>query len=326
MKKNLKVILFFITAMLILPAGIYYSNENNFFSKYDSKNYKDLFVDIDRDEVNIYVREKDINYIGYNFIHDEKKLNRRKNASNYNVWKLNGASYYERNKYGSFKEKLELVTTGEWELAIREKGANDFFGGSAHGDEITSSISIYVDGSEVDLDEISSHEASQLDIKVKSELYRDNTFVDDIQLAGYHEKEYSFDKDGLILSQEVEFTKSLTIDRAYLGMLPMARNDGKKKVTDTYTIDDDKKEYDVSFVKKELNDLTDGKKLTIFSKDSGVKATMEIIDKKSKITPQVLVWNDKKYNKMYFIYATDDYQTEIGENWAQVTKYEISVN
>lgn len=325
MNRTLKIIISTIIVSLV-AIGIYYSYENNFFKRYSADNYKDLFVDVKKDRLNVYVKFNENEYIGYRFIHDKKKLNTKKKISNYDVWKLNGASYYERNKYGSFWEKLELVTTGEWELAIREKGANDFVGGNAHGDEINTNLNLFLDGDEVSLDEKGSYEADELEFKVESDLYRNNTLANGLDPLGQQKKTYNFNYNGLILEQEVNFDKSIIVDRAYLGMLPMLRDDGNKKVTDTYRIDDNKKEYDVSGVKKELNVLVYGEKLVIYSEDSGVEATMEILEKGSDIPPQVLVWNDSKYNKMYFIYATDDYEVESGEEWSQITKYNITVN
>src|SRR5690606_27777920 len=133
--------------------------------------------------------------------HELTRLNTKRNASNYDIWNLNGASQCERDKYGRFIEKLELVTEGEWELAIREVGAKDFFGGDAHGDEITTSIEVFVDGDKIDLNKREGYEANEFRIMASSDLYRDNTMTEKLELAGHHLKNYVFNKEGLTLDQ-----------------------------------------------------------------------------------------------------------------------------
>ena len=319
-----KIFLLGIPVIVFLSLGVLFFVTN--FQEVDSESYGDLHVDISKDEINIYIKDGEDKYIGYHMIHDKKKLNKKKVASNYDVWSLDGASQYTRNQYGRFKENLELVTTGEWELAIREEGANDFFGGNAHGDEIMTLIEVIIDGDEVDLNNRENYEANDIRIITTSELYRDNTITEEPELAGYHFKEYTFNKDGLNLNQKVEFVKSLTIDVAYLGMIPTLRESGKTQITDTYKIDDDPTEYDVSYEDGKLGDPLEGNKVTIYGEDSNVVVSMEILDKKTNIPSRVLVWNNSRYNKMYFIYASDGYQTEPGEVWGQTTKYDILVD
>ena len=139
MKKRTKIIAITVVSIVLFIA-IYLSLENNMWVKVDQEGYEDIHVDVNNNKIDVYVRDDHGDYIGYHIIHDERAIDKNKVASNYDVWKINGANQYSRNDYGRFKEELALVTEGEWELAIREEGANDFFGGNAHGDELTQSI------------------------------------------------------------------------------------------------------------------------------------------------------------------------------------------
>lgn len=69
--------------------------------------------------------------------------------------------------------------------------------------------------------------------------------------------------------------------------------------------------------------IVESSKATIFGSESGIAATVEIIDKTTDIPTVFFVSNSESYNKLYFSYNHTSYQTEVGEVWEQTTHYDI---
>lgn len=265
-------------------------------------------------------KEDSDRYIGYNIRHLIKDLDQNSPSSNYDVWRLNGTGEYSRNRYDKFKLEQSIVRNGEWEMAIREKGANDFVGGSIHGDEITTSVAFFLNGEEVDTDSRINEEADEFKIVTTSDLYRDNTTTQDLELIGEHEKVYTFNPDGLTLEQKVTFQEEMQTDRSYLTMLPILRTDGENQITDTAYVNDS--EQDVSREGFEI-EIVEATKATISGKDSGITATVEILDKSKDFPTTFYVTNTSNYNKFYFSYQNEDYNVNAGEVWEQTSHYDI---
>lgn len=286
---------------------------------------KKIFINHLNNEMKIYMKSSagDDRYLGYIFSHFQKELDRDRVDSNYDVWRLNGVNEYKRIGNKDFKFQREIVTSGEWELAIEEVGANDFIGGSVHGDEINTFVSLKVDGEEKEIGKYLNTEADNVVIKVESDLFRDNTMITDLEKVATHNKTYTFNAEGLVLEQEVIFDESLQINRSFLGMLPIIRNKNGEQITDTFIINDEETKHDVSG--EDERETFQANKVTIFGEDSGVSATVEILDRSHNISNNFYVSRSSDYNKLYFTFANNGYITDVGEVWKQKTKYEIDI-
>lgn len=278
------------------------------------------------ENIDIYVKgsnEESQNYIGYHVRHLEKSIDTSEISSNYDVWKINGASEYLRNKSNDFRLVQKVVRSGEWEMALYERGATDFVGGSAHGDEITTSVEAFIDGKKVALDEFIDTEADEFVLSTVSDVYRDNTITAELELIAEHHKTYTFNKDGLQLEQEVIFKEDLLWFRPYLSMLPILRTNDGGQVTDTYEVNDET--FDVSeegFGEQRF----EAEKASIWSEESGITATVEITDKSLDIPSIFHIYDSPNYNKMYFAYTYDDFQVSSGDSWKQTTQYVIDTS
>lgn len=332
-----KKFLFIFTLLIVV--GCQNSNKETFTSGYPSpttttttttKQYKgeNIYVYAFQGDISVYIKGSNNTsnkYIGYHFKHQINGLDKTLSGSNYDVWNLFGASEAERYESlgkSEFRITKNVVKSGEWELAIKEQGANDFTGGAIHGDEITTQVSLSVDGTVVELNKVTRKEAKEVKFTTKTDLFRDNTITTGLQKIAKHSKTYTFDKTGLKLEQEVEFSEPLVLDRSYLSMLPILRND-KEQITDTIEIDD--KEYDVSnenFLIPELN-YVKAKKVKIYGKNSGISATLEVLNRSPENQPLLMVSNAPIYNKIYFSFVGDGYKVSPGDRWTQVGKYMV---
>lgn len=285
-----------------------------------------IYFNILSNGINIYVKngnEVGDKYIEYQILHLKKALDRNVTSSNYDVWQLSRANEVERDRFDHFTHLNSIVTNGEWEMALKEKGANDFIGGSIHGDEVTTSASIAIDGTDYELGKYAEGEASEVKITTVSSLYRDNTLTKDIEPIGVHSKTYIFKKDGLTLSQQVEFKKNMVLDKSYLTMLPILRKgEGGQQITDTVISDGDSKPQNISedgFRFKEIKST----KATVSGIESGVTAMVEIVEKVGGSKTSFFVSNSPMYNKLYFSFVGNDYKVKKGEVWSQTTRYVI---
>lgn len=289
-----------------------------------------IYITSSNGKVDVFVKgsnEDSNNYIGYTIDHLIKELDRDSASSNYDVWKLNSANEYTRTSEKFFQYKKPIVNPGEWDLAIRERGANDFVGGSIHGDEITLTAEFYVDGEEVSLiDEEVSQEAEEVKLVVTSELYRDNTITDNVERIAKRSKEYIFDKSGLIINQEVEFIESINLTTSHLAMLPIYRNRDGIQITDTVTTDYSDQEFDVSESGFDIPEIKEVKadKVKIYGKESGIITTVEVLERNNPhMQHSFTLSNSENYNKLYFSYVDKGHTTEIGEVWSQSVQYNI---
>ena len=155
----------------------------------------------------IYV-PTDVGYINYNIAHAIH------NGINANNWRTSLAFACDDN----FENEYVLTYTGEWDMALRIKDRDDFIGGVLHGDEIYTSLSVFVDGNEVDVTSITDLTTfEEIVIKVESVGYDP---ADHTTQVLKHYKEYLIDANGILLNQKVEFLGDYTMSYCYLAMMP----------------------------------------------------------------------------------------------------------
>jgi hypothetical protein len=291
----------------------------------------EIFVDSFSGEINIYLKtnSQSDKYVAYHIKHSEKSLNKEEESSNFDVWNLTGVNEVVPSQYGGFRNIEKIVTTGEWELALKEKGASDFIGGTLHGDEITTSLQMEIDGEQIEVEDLTKKSGKTMKFTTVSDLYRDNTISEELTKIGLHKKTYIFDKDGLTIEQNVEFLEDLSIEKSYLAMLPILRKsngENGKQITDTVKINKQEEEYSVAdedFDIPEINAIeTSG--VSIFGKDSSYRADVDVISKSPDFPTIFHVANDVSYNKLYFAFNEGGQNVTKGDTWEQETRYEIT--
>lgn len=201
---------------------------------------------------------------------------------------------------------------------LKEADANDYSGGKAHGDEITNEFIVTVDGNEPENDKLIAFE--NVKVSTNSTVYRDSTIEEGIEIASKN-RTILFDENQLTIEQDIEFLNDLTLDRAYLAMLPVLRTDqAGNLVTDTALVEGNN--YDVSQSEFDIPELRDSEnsEVTLAGEESGLSATVEVID--SSITPvELTISNNPAYNKIYFKNGGENVSVSSGQTWNQMTNY-----
>lgn len=297
------------------------------------KSKKPVIVQISNSDIDVYVKgsnKRSNNYIHYPIKRFKKDVDRTSKKSNYDIWRISGCYEVSKIKDDNFKQNFQIAHTGEWELAIREIGANDAIGGSFHGDEIMNSFELFIDGKSHDSNNEGTFYCKSLSLKCHSNLFRDNTITpDSIEKVGEHIKIYNFSQDGLKLDQKVVFNESMRLGFAYLGMLPILRLEKYTEglqITDKATSDIDSVEFDVSKegfetdISKRRNGI---KKLSIYGETSKVSATVEILNRNIQLRNEnSRIDNPRAYNKFYIDFS-GRHETHTGEVWEQTLLYKI---
>lgn len=294
-----------------------------------------LIVKKTTDTIDIYIKGGNKNsnrYIHYPLRHFFKELDPTVAASNYDIWKVEECYEVEKDTGINFTIKKQLVLKGEWELAIREKGASDSIGGNTHGDEVMTDVALLVNGVRKDINAVENFVCETLTLIVHSDLFRDNTVTSgELVRFGTHLKYYTFTRDGMVVYQEVKYERATTLTFGYLSMLPIFRKDKSGlQITDEAYRDDEYKVYDVStegFTHK-LYERTPGiKQAWIYGKESGISATVEILDRNVWLPNENMrIDNPAAYNKFYFDFCGNEYKTEVGEVWKQRSKFKIDTS
>ena len=258
-------------------------------------------------------------YINYNFVHS---VYADRNAD---MWRLTVANLANAN--GGIVKQI-TKDGAEWEMAVRIMDRPDFIGGYAHGDEIYSSLEVYVDGVKTEITSLKQCTTfTEMKILMDSVGYDPS---DGTTKALDHHKEYTIHKDGIKLEQTVEWCKDYQMRKSsYLAMMPPV----KYSVTNEEDIITDSCYTDLDETPKTIS-KTGGFSLTtegvssvcVYGEKSGVYFTMSKANyNQSKVGNSEMILSDNgglNYNKMYFVYCGEDTE-EAGEVWDSTTTYQI---
>ena len=247
-------------------------------------------------------------FVRWNFAH---YVNIEKNADTWILHPLYAVAQ-------DLTECFPLTAPGEFECAIRIKGAPDFMGGSTHGSERDTAFGLFVDGQERALWELAIRKKAEgLRVVVESNLYDPS---DETTVVALHTREYLFTKENLVIHQSVVWQKSVEIGRAYLAMFPVT-----KAVSDYISLDSGEPHaFADGFVKAKLAESA-----VAWSDAAGFRAEFrvtrwdiegrDLTDVKSFLTTD----NGREdYNKMYFVAAGSGKVSE-GDKWQTTTEYKI---
>ncbi|MCR9549029.1 hypothetical protein [Vibrio antiquarius] len=283
----------------------------------------ELVINVNKNNIQIYAKGADRHsdrYLEYNLKHIDDPL------INANLWRL--YELYESKNvsnlppYSFFRvhDKKPIVNAGEWELAIREAGADDFMGGY-HGDELLTSVSLVINGENVPIRE-SQYVADSLSFTQTSDLYSWYTG----QVVAKHIKEYKFSQAGIILKQKVEWERSVEVSRAYLSMFPVKRKidyTSGTQITDTAWYWPSGDIQDVSESGFALNVKTSDDEIWLEGAESRFRAEVKMTEHPRLPGYNVFVHNVDAYNKIYFD-ISNRYTTKIGEIWETETIYKLT--
>lgn len=253
--------------------------------------------------VGIYVPNVN-GYVKYEFMHDVIA------SINTDIWRVDGAYHTDDN----LVQDYALTTAGEWEIAVKIQGRDDFSGGTAHGDEVLTSIVFIVDGKPTDITALTSlTEFDKLYIVENSNLYDPN---DSETVFANHNSVHIFNKDGLTIKQACKFVVSETIRTAYMAMLPIAKTVSNRLVPNSDYVP-------ITINNNRLYDVSD---VTIYKSDGKVQANFYVPEFQffgNNFKFLCLDNGGTQYNKCYFVNTLEDLNVSSGTIWKSETRYEF---
>lgn len=245
-------------------------------------------------------------YINYNIVHSVN------GSSNCDVWRIGKAFACDDKLENAYAITLQGA---EWDMALKLQGRNDFIGGYAHGDEVYTAFSAWIDGKCVQI-------ASLRDVTAFEEMILRETSVgydpdDHTTKVLTHEKEYVINQDGITLHQKVEWLNGYTLGSSYMAMMPPL-----KTLTDSYCVKDDTPVlidgYDIR-----VPNCTEA---VVSGSSSGFRFSMGVPKYPSLKGGDTFLLTDNNgggYNKMYFVICNGASVAK-GDVWETTTQYKIT--
>ena len=276
---------------------------------------------------NVYVKgslAESNQYAKYHFKHI---VDSGTNANLYRIFRSYAARRTGEVSFEVMYGGAPVIGEGEWEFAAQEVGAADFIGGY-HGDELLSGVSLSLDGTSVNLNEPGVQTGQSVTFIQDSMLNRCDTPHEDV---ARHQKNYTVTKDGITLTQKIDWLKALTLKHGYVAMLPVNRKAGATQLTHkVQVLDPEGKVFDVP----EKNSQTSGieltkeqfgvKKVKAWGEETGIEVTLENQMGETLEGANFLMMVRDNDNKFYFDYCWN-YTTQIGEIWNNTGKYRIDL-
>lgn len=242
-----------------------------------------------------------------------------------NCWRLDQTTVVDDNR----NEIMIVCSSGpEWEMAVHLKDVPDFIGGYAHGDEIMTSISFFLDGKLVNPEDLTLlTRFTELRVIETSTGYNPGNEEEE---ALTHIKEYIFNKDGYTVHQRVKWLKAYELQSGcYLAMMPArkttTKNDQEITLTDACYSDIDYKSQDIQNTVGTTITFKSAHSGYVYGKTSGFSAHMEFPTYPDKESGGYMMVTDNasdSYNKLYFVTAMVD-NVVANEEWVTTTKWKF---
>lgn len=249
-------------------------------------------------------------YVGFSFI--RKPLN----SINSDVWRMSSVNLYDLDFTQTSHESI--VLEGEWECAIKENGASDFMGGTAHGDEIATFSEGYLDGKPIDLTTEFISVGNRFEFISVSTLNRvDNP----AEIVCNHVKKYTITSESIIIDQSFKFLEDLTLSASYVTMLPINR----AYTTKAWRLDQDYIENISEDGHEHI--FTEGNKQKVFMSGNNLTAVVDV-ECESKHTGTMYIANSAspRYNKVYFSFIGNGGSVSVDEVVNVRTTYNLNVS
>jgi hypothetical protein len=273
-----------------------------------------LYVDQQTDVFSIKVpASRDKSYIEYTFVH---QINAAINADNWRMREM-----YTTDEL--FARDIQITTSGENEVAIKELGAADFMGGNNHGDHELIAAHVLIDGVERDLTDLGSYEAQRIEFFQQSVLYQVGTNKA-VQAAEFWQHwSWSAVTKKVTLRQHIRWDISMTLVDTYLTMLSIKRDDGAgKQITDVGLRSPKFEKEDIALA-GHVNSLTQADQVYVYSKDTGISAMVRILSGWDLPGRQFNIDNSASFNKLYFDFTGVSYVTVVGETFTMESEFLI---
>lgn len=212
------------------------------------------------------------------------------------VWRIsacyivtrNAAHDYTRDRFGG----VSVTDDGAWEFAVKVSGEADWVG-TWHAYETLSTAFHFRDGARIESGS-ANHTCREWELVQRSAVYRYGTTT----LLAYRTMRLSFTASGIRCRQSVEWQAAVTLEHAYLAMLPIERVIGATQITDTAITAPICAEQDVSASGFTEIASTTGDFIRIWGSDSGVSARFEVVQWPTE-DHLIKVANSPYYNKLY---------------------------
>ena len=246
-------------------------------------------------------------YINYNIVHTQKESDYK------DIWRIGQAYALDDNLQNSYA----ITPAGaEWDMALMLSGRPDFIGGCAHGDEIYTSLSMFLDGNQVEITSVKDLTAFEEIVIIESSFGYDPS--DHTTQVLKHYKEYIINENGITLNQKVEWLNDYTLGSSYMAMMPPL-----KTLTDTFYTDVD---YTLISTNGNYGSVLGAKKAVVYGTASNLKFTMSIPKYPSLTGGDRFLLTDNSggaYNKMYFVICNGA-SVSAGDIWETTTCYNIT--
>ncbi len=229
------------------------------------------------------------------------------------------------------KTHITYITTNtEWDMAIKPNGAPDFIGMGSHGDEMMDKFYLRIDGKNVDENAVLSGVFNKIQLYCGTTMYNP---IDNVSVVGYHRKLITIKADGTInLENRVEFTTDITMDKSYLAMLPIRRNNDDVQITNEIIDNLDFIPTDCTttdFIPNADNGGVGASKhgvtrYDIYGDNLGIYAYTEVKRKSPNLDSSFsVISKTTSYNKVYEGFCGDGTSVSAGDVWIQETEMKI---
>ena len=154
-------------------------------------------------------------------------------GGSFSGWRSKGMWKCKRNRAGKFFRVSPITArptssiTSEIDQAVQTSGAADFVGGYVHGFDQMSAAAFVLDGEALDATTTASYVGQKLEFRQAGTLYMQGTDVTNSanKLADYVKYVNLADRQVDIGRESIQWLRSVTVSKDYVGMLPMSRGD-----------------------------------------------------------------------------------------------------
>lgn len=299
------------------------SNNNSANSNSVSNDRNKVFVERYSGGYYIYIPARSSSkYVRYDF---KYIVNPNTKSAGYGLYQVSSTNYLN----GKFNSNVRALTLSNANLECGVKlsdNSPNFMGIVNHGYEVTKSMNIEVDGSDVTNTSIGAIiSGNNIRIKMWNLMYNPANVNEVVVSRGVN---YYVNSSGLTLVQSLKFKIETSVKYIYMGMLPIITVDNYGVVTSAVKIDDGSVQKPNDVIKS--GSRVGAKKYELFSDTSGVFATIKLNSSNDYLycnnSSSFINRNSNvNYNKVYFRYCGSDFNAHVDQELTQSVSYIIDL-